>query len=561
VAETPPRARLVDVGHAAELLRLSERTVRELAAAGYVGDARPGEDRFVLGDVKALHARLTDTVVPADPSASPFDRLDPIEAHETGDLLDALVERGDEMADRAFAVFATIFPEATTWEGEERERFVEQARRRFEAILAVASHGEDLDLTTDLEEVGAAAAGAGSSLPQLLIVLRISRDLVVQTAVELAESRGRAGGLALGITLTRVLPAIDRLTDAIAAGYWAALVGREEEHRARHESVVEHASDGVYELDVDGRVRYANPSLAIILGRALAEVEGAPITDVLQPIAGDALSLLTDPSRHAAAFLVRRPDGVDRVLDVRTLVRRSAGVVVGYQGVVRDVTAAVELEASRRELLAGITGDLGAPLADLDGVGRALESGLVEGADARRLGAAVRASVARLTDLAGDLDGVSVLEVTDLAVAPGPVDLAAQLTDAVAAVPGAEGVVVQAPPGVAVHADGERLAEVVVALVTNALAHGAPPVVVEAHRAGPGRVEILVCDRGPGVPPEKVPTLFAYRRRCTDPIGRGLSQVRALVEAMGGRVGYEPAPGGGSCFRIVLPTPQLHGAG
>jgi PAS domain S-box-containing protein len=557
VDDTPDRARLVDLGETARLLDLSEGAIQELQAAGYLR-ARP-DGAFALGDIKGLHARLTDAEGDVDIEVGPLDLLG---ARQTGDLLDALADRRDDMAERAFAVFATIFPEASRWEDADRTRFVEQARRRFEAILAVAAHGDDVDLTADLEEVGAGAAGAGSSLPQLLIVLRISRDLVVQIAVEVAEGAGRTGGLALGITLTRILPAIDRLTDAIASGYWAARVGREEEHRARHESVVEHASDGVYELDLDGRVRYANPSLAIILGRVLADIEGAHVSDIFQPAAGDPLALLTDAGRHAAAFTVRRPDGIHRVLDVRTLARQSGGAVVGYQGVVRDVTAAAELEACRRELLAGITGDLGAPLADLDGVGRALEAtpATLPPDEARRLGATVRASVARLADLAGDLDGVSGLEASDLAVSSTPVDLCEQLTCAIAAVPGAEGVVVQAPRGVAVHADGARLAEVVQALVANALTHGAPPVVVEAHRGAPGRVEVVVCDRGPGVAPADVPALFTYRRRSTDPSAKGLSQVRALVEAMGGRLGYEPVPGGGACFRFVLPTPQLHQA-
>jgi len=95
----------------------------------------------------------------------------------------------------------------------------------------VTALGEAADdaLTTDLQEVGAGAAWAGSSLPQLLLVLRISRDLVVQTAVEVAEERGRHWGLALSLLLTRVLPAVDRLTDAVAQGYWNTIVEREQE--------------------------------------------------------------------------------------------------------------------------------------------------------------------------------------------------------------------------------------------------------------------------------------------------------------------------------------------
>src|SRR5205814_633832 len=192
-------------------------------------------------------------------------------------LLDALYGKSDEMARRAYSIFGSVFPDASRWTLAEQARFVEQAKKRFEAILAVTGQGEEVDeaLVGDLEEVGASAAWTGSPLPQLLVILRISRDLVVQTAVEVAEERGRHWGLALSLLLTRVLPAMDRLTDAVAQGYWAAVVHREEESRARYENVVEHSTDGVFEMDLDGRVQYANPSLAVILGRTLDDIDNA----------------------------------------------------------------------------------------------------------------------------------------------------------------------------------------------------------------------------------------------------------------------------------------------
>src|SRR5205807_9043343 len=166
------------------------------------------------------------------------------------------------MARRAYDIFAAAFAAAAGWSMGEQLRFIEQARKRVEAILAVTSQGGEVDeaLVGDLKEVGASAAWVGSPLPQLLVILRISRDLVVQTAVEVAEERGRHWGLALSLLLTRVLPAVDRLTDAVAQGYWEAVVKREEESLARYESVVETSSDGVFEADLDGRIQYANPS-------------------------------------------------------------------------------------------------------------------------------------------------------------------------------------------------------------------------------------------------------------------------------------------------------------
>ncbi|HMC40652.1 MAG TPA: hypothetical protein VKI19_13380, partial [Acidimicrobiales bacterium] len=60
-------------------------------------------------------------------------------------------------------------------------------------------------------------------LPQILTMLRVSRDLVVQNAIDLADSGERHGGYALSLLLTRILPAMDRLGDALTAGYWEAM--------------------------------------------------------------------------------------------------------------------------------------------------------------------------------------------------------------------------------------------------------------------------------------------------------------------------------------------------
>src|SRR5438094_6809475 len=270
--------RVLELPEAAELLGLPAEGVEALVGAGYLKPAGsgPAGPRFALGDLKAFLARNADEG-DVDLFAEATQIIEPTA------WLDALHGRADEMARRAYDIFTGAFPDAAGWSLSEQARFIDQARKRFEAILAVTGQGEEVDeaLVGDLQDVGASAAWSGSPLPQLLVILRISRDLVVQTAVEVAEERGRHWGLALSLLLTRVLPAMDRLTDAVAQGYWAAVVHREEESRARYENVVEHSSDGIYEVDRDGCLQYANPSLAVILGRPLDEVHEAQLDDVL----------------------------------------------------------------------------------------------------------------------------------------------------------------------------------------------------------------------------------------------------------------------------------------
>ncbi|HEX2039044.1 MAG TPA: ATP-binding protein [Acidimicrobiales bacterium] len=556
---------LLTLSEAADYLNVSVDAVRSLADAGYLRALSNGHGSgFPLVDLKAFLARNADN---GSGNLLAFDA----DAADPQALLEALDASAEEMARRSYEIFAGVFPEAADWTDDEVERFVEQSRGRFEAILAVTGQGVEVDeaLVGDLQEVGASAAWEGSPLPQLLVILRISRDLVVQTAVELAESRGHHWGVALSLLLTRVLPAMDRLTDSLAQGYWAAVVGREEERKARYEHVVEHSSDGVYEVDLEGCIQYANPSLAPILGRRLEDLEGAMLSDVLLPLdpAVSVADLISPDAEHASPVQleVLRLDGVRRVLDVRTHPRTVDGELTGFQAVVRDVTTAHDLEADKNEFLRLVTNDLRTPLTMILGLGATLESHSEElpPERIRRMGGSIRGQAERIARLADDLYDMSRLESNELLLAPRPVDLAQVVDAALASVGNSSDVRVAVPDGVTVLADARRLEQVVANLVENALEHGAEPVTVELVALDDVSIEVAVTDSGEGVPPTLVPTLFSRLRTLSRPnrdrsrgTGLGLSLVKGLIEAMGGRVWYERADEGGASFHLTLPTPR-----
>jgi signal transduction histidine kinase len=551
--ETGNRRQLT-LAEAAEFLHMSEEVVRALVGAGYLASADPNAPAdslaFPLVDLKAFLARNADYG-----SGNILDTFD-AERADPRALLEALDGKSEEMARRAYDIFASVFPETATWSMTHQARFIEQAKARFEAILAVTGQGAEVDeaLVGDLEEVGANAAWADSSLPELLVVLRISRDLVVQTAVELAEERGRHWGLALSLLLTRVLPAMDRLTDSLAQGYWHATLAREAESKARYRDVVEHSSDGVYDVDLDGVVQYANPSLAIILGRRTDEFENAVLTDLVPGVVTDA--------RVAQAVTVLRADGVRRVLEVMSMPRHREGMLFGYQGVVRDVTTAHDLEAEKNEFLTLVTFDLRQPLTTVLGLGATLESHAEE-LDAeriKRMGGSIRRHAERISRLADDLYDLSRLEAHALLLSSRPVDLAEAVDNALGSVDDPGAVEVDISSAVMVQADPRRLEQVVANLVDNAIQHGAAPVRVTVVGQGPTSVQFAVVDSGEGVPESQVPTLFArvasLSRRNRDRsrgTGLGLSLVQGLVQAMGGKVAYERDPAGGARFLVSLP--------
>src|SRR5690606_12363411 len=110
------------------------------------------------------------------------------------------------------------------------------------------------------------------------------------------------------------------------------------------------------------------------------------------------------------------------------------------------------------------------------------------------------------------------------------------------------------PGGVRVHADRERLQQVLTNLVGNALkASPDGETVALVTEPDPEGVRFAVVDRGPGLGPEEAERVFE-RYYQVDPTGHGggsglgLSIAKALVELHGGHIGVTTARGQGATF-------------
>jgi signal transduction histidine kinase len=119
-------------------------------------------------------------------------------------------------------------------------------------------------------------------------------------------------------------------------------------------------------------------------------------------------------------------------------------------------------------------------------------------------------------------------------------------------------VTVRIPPGLPpLDVDPDRLDRILVNLVGNALKYSGGEVEVAAER-GDGTVRLIVSDRGAGIPAADLDRIFQryYRgqRHEGEGLGLGLYIVRRLVEAHGGTIVVESAPGRGSRFTVTLPA-------
>ncbi len=229
-----------------------------------------------------------------------------------------------------------------------------------------------------------------------------------------------------------------------------------------------------------------------------------------------------------------------------------------------------EAEAANRakdEFLAMLSHELRTPLAAILSWTQLLRSGQLRDAQAAEALDRIERSTRLQKRLIDDLLDVSRIVVGKLSIDRRPVWVLPIVNDAVAALARdaeVKGVTLRTrcgPAGVAVLGDPQRLQQVVLNLVGNAIKFTPPRGEVEVALTGDlARVVLTVRDTGEGIEPDLLPRVFdRFRqgggRKDSRSLGLGLTIVRHVVELHGGIVRVEsPGRGGGAVFTVELPA-------
>ncbi|MBF5042944.1 MULTISPECIES: ATP-binding protein [Myxococcaceae] len=265
---------------------------------------------------------------------------------------------------------------------------------------------------------------------------------------------------------------------------------------------------------------------------------------------------------------LQNPRGSGRRFAARDLALAQAladrtAVAVENARLYRDAQAAVQL---RDDFLSVAAHELRTPLTPLQlglqSLQRSARRGLPPEQLDEKLGTLGR-QVGRLERLVSSLLDVSRISEGRLALEPRELDLGAVARDvaerfAEQAAQLGSTLSVEGEASAPVHADPLRMDQVVVNLVSNALKFGEGRPVQLHLSQDASTVELRVRDEGLGIAPEDQERIFGRYERAVPSrhyggLGLGLWLSRQLVEAMGGSIAVQSAPGQGATFRVRLP--------
>lgn len=390
-------------------------------------------------------------------------------------------------------------------------------------------------------------------------------ESATKTAIELAKGNYRARTYEDHIDETGMLSA----SINILARNLQEMVKSQEMHRDRLAVLIENMGSGILLIDSRGYISLVN--------RTYKEVFNVNTEDYLENIYYDVIEHHEITDLIEEIFMTEQkirkhmliPLGIERrhfeVYGVPII--GSNAVWKGILLVFHDITDLKKLEQMRKDFVANVSHELKTPVTSIKGFSETLLDGAME--DRKALEAFLRIILQesdRLQSLIQDLLDLSKIEQQGFSLSIKHYDLTASLDEVLAIVQKKASekeiklVYEKTNDPVMIEADADRLKQVFLNLITNAIAYTPKGGTIFLSLAElQSKIVIKIKDTGIGIEKKEIPRIFERfyrvdkaRSRNSGGTGLGLAIVKHLVEAHKGNIIVKSEVGNGTTFIIEL---------
>jgi two-component system phosphate regulon sensor histidine kinase PhoR len=357
------------------------------------------------------------------------------------------------------------------------------------------------------------------------------------------------------------------------------------ERREKLEALLDSMQDAVTSIDASGRIIWANKAMQRLVVDSFGSVRAGHslVQTIRAPEVLDCVHVALETRKYSERRQVSLVPG--RTFAVSASPMPEGGAVV----VLRDVTRIEQMERAQTEFVANVSHELRTPLTSIQGYVEMLldsEGTPLPAASEHEFLEAILKSARRMARLTDDLLALARVESGEQKLEPKPVEVAALVREAEAAVAG----VVKEKGGTLevsvltegeVVADSDAVVQILSNLIENALNYGRSQadagrsladrgrssggarvqLTVEAIPSQRQEVRFCVRDFGGGIAWEHLGRLFERfyrvdkaRSRESGGTGLGLAIAKHLVESQRGRIWVESELGRGSSFYFTLPS-------
>ena len=343
----------------------------------------------------------------------------------------------------------------------------------------------------------------------------------------------------------------------------------------RYRDLFENAGNGIATYTLDGVIVSINGALENLLAATRDVLAGklysrlmtaASFTDAKK--AQEDARTSNQDSWVCALELARSDSAIVPVESHCRFLRGKDGVPGLVMATYRDLTAERQLERQRAEFTAMLAHDIRNPVGLICGYAEFLlrdQDVPMDAAMARKCNERIFSAAQVIESLVSNYLDFARIEAGRLELSKRRFELVELLRriverfEGVAQMRGIRFQLHAQPTGKFVDGDTLALDRVIANLLNNAFKFTPDNGVISLSVMGcAGDAVIKVCDSGPGIAPERLPTLFQKFNRIEladrqEGVGLGLYIVSELVGAHGGKVEVASTPGLGTCFSVVLP--------